>query len=68
MNLLQKLLLPTALLFILIFVVLILTFKHFLELNNKKNISNDIELSYSAINNNLNNSLMKLLLIQLCIQ
>ena len=68
MNLLQKLLLPTALLFILIFVALILTFKHFLELNNKKNISNDIELSYSAINNNLNNSLMKLLLIQLCIQ
>ena len=54
MNLLQKLLLPTALLFILIFTVLILTFKHSLEINNEKRISNEIELSYSDITNSIN--------------
>lgn len=53
MNLLQKVLIPAAIFFVLLFVVLIVTFKHFLDLNNYNTISNEIELKQSDIANNI---------------
>ncbi len=53
MNLLQKILSPIAVIFILIFVVLILVFKYNLDINNRDSVKNNLQLKQTDLNNNV---------------
>jgi len=53
MNLLQKILIPIAVLFIMFFIGLILIFKYNLEKNNNESVKNSIQLKQTDIYNNI---------------